>query len=176
MSFEECILCSGFFRHMWHNSYSFCQFLGKLFHRNSFFRTVSNYSKTDAKVNIFSAENENKVDDRSENDMQDPLKEVNINNFSNTTQMVMNSPKTAGKCQMDNQKHLQKRRRIYDNVELSVMNLSTAVTSHLNAEKEKISNSDDEVFGQLIISELKKLPDSAKAEIKKSILRIIYDM
>lgn len=66
----------------------------------------------------------------------------------------------------DNQKHLQTRRR----------KLSTAVTSHLNAEKEKISNSDDEVFGQLIISELKKLPDSAKAEIKKFVLRIIYDM
>lgn len=87
-----------------------------------------------------------------------------------------NSPKkVAPKCQMGDQLHLKKKKKTtYDNVELSVMNLSQALTSHLN--NEKPANSDDEIFGQLITSELKKMSESTKTEVKKNILKIIYQI
>lgn len=69
-----------------------------------------------------------------------------------------------------------KRPRPSDPVDLSIMNLSAAFTSHLTKKtNENLANA-DEAFGILITNELKMMTDpERKSQKKRNIMKIIYD-
>ncbi|CAG9763539.1 unnamed protein product [Ceutorhynchus assimilis] len=70
-----------------------------------------------------------------------------------------------------------KRQRVQDNVDLSIMNLSAAVTSHISSQKSQPSSSQrsDDLFGNLIVEELAKLDEPQKSQKKREILKVLYN-
>lgn len=95
---------------------------------------------------------------------------TSVSNISTSKMVKSGSLITAPKCQLYHQETLRKKKPL-DIVESSVLNMSAAVTSHLKSQK---TEDEEDIFGSLVSSELKKLYEPEKSEMKRKLLTVLY--